>query len=267
MAQVFTVRASSWASLFDCAHRWEGVHILGMRNVAGLRAALGTATHAGTAAFDAARVSETPITVDDASSVLVDALHGAEFDASKDEDLSVQKAESIGLALLDQYCTEISPQFDFLAVEMETAPLEIDCGGGMVIRMTGTLDRSRVRHTDDGNSIADIKTGGAAVSKGVAKTRGHAPQVGTYELLFEHTTGQPVTAPATIIGMKTKGKPEIAVGEIPGAKAVMTGDASSEGLLAYAAAMFRTGMFPPNPSSMLCGERYCARWHVCRYHE
>lgn len=25
---VFTVRASSWGRLFDCAHAWEGTHIL-----------------------------------------------------------------------------------------------------------------------------------------------------------------------------------------------------------------------------------------------
>ena len=36
---VFTVRASSWGRLFDCAHAWEGTHILGMRKASGMRAA------------------------------------------------------------------------------------------------------------------------------------------------------------------------------------------------------------------------------------
>ncbi|EMI4895455.1 PD-(D/E)XK nuclease family protein, partial [Pseudomonas aeruginosa] len=29
--QTITVRASSWGALFDCAFRWEGVHLLKMR--------------------------------------------------------------------------------------------------------------------------------------------------------------------------------------------------------------------------------------------
>jgi hypothetical protein len=51
---VFKVRASSWGRLFDCAYAWEGTHILGLKKASGLRAQLGTAIHASTAAFDLA---------------------------------------------------------------------------------------------------------------------------------------------------------------------------------------------------------------------
>ena len=39
------------------------------------------------------------------------------------------------------------------------------------------------------------------------------------------------------------------------------------GLIEYAAVMFRTGLFPPNNQSILCSERYCARWAACKFHE
>ncbi|EQB2522406.1 PD-(D/E)XK nuclease family protein, partial [Pseudomonas aeruginosa] len=99
------------------------------------------------------------------------------------------------------------------------------------------------------------------------KTKGHKAQIGTYELLYEHTTGDAITAPAEIIGLKTKGKPEAAVGEIVGARQMMAGSESHRGLIDYAADMFRSGLFPPNPQSPLCSPKYCPRWRTCPYHE
>src|SRR5690606_39960817 len=125
---------------------------------------------------------------------------------------------------------------------------------------TGTHARARRQGDQLGGGIAGPTTGGAAVSQGAAKARGHKPQIGTYELLYEHTTGEPCTAPAEIIGLKTKGKPETGTGEITGARELMVGTEDFPGLIQFAADMFRTGLFPPNPSSALCSERYCPRW-------
>ena len=260
------IRASSWASLFDCSYRFEGIHLLGMRNTVGLRAALGTAIHAGTAAFDQARITGDAVTADDAAGVLVDKLRDPEneFDAGKD-DLSMREAETTGITLLTKYCREVSPQYNFLAVEMETKPMDIDCGGGVTIRLTGTMDRARIKKTNFGIGIADLKSGAAAVQKGVAVTKGHAAQVGTYELLFEHTTGESITTEAEIIGLQTKGKAEIATGTISNAKRVMVGDQDNPGLIEFAADMFRSGRFYPNPKSMLCSEKFCARWNKCTF--
>jgi len=103
------------------------------------------------------------------------------------------------------------------------------------------------------------------VQKGVAVTKGHGAQIGTYELLFEHTTGESITSEAEIIGLKTKGKPEIATGSIKNAKRIMTGDQNNPGLIEFAADMFRSGRFFPNSKSMLCSEKYCPRWNSCHF--
>lgn len=264
---VYKVRASSWARLFDCAHAWEGTHMLGLTKPSSPRAQLGTALHASTAAFDQSRIDGTGMTADDAADVLMDELiHPKREVVWTRDDLSLKEAQIIALTLHTKYCIEWSPRFEYIAVELATTPYQIDCGGGVVIELTGTLDRSRLRRDTGRVGINDLKSGGTAVQDGVAKTRGHAAQIGTYEILAEATTGQPITAPAEIIGLKTKGKPEIAVGEIKGAREIMIGTEGSPGLIEYGAGMFRSGLFPPNPQSMLCSQKYCPRWETCKFH-
>lgn len=264
----YRVRASSWGELFDCAHRWEGKHLLGMRNQVGMAAVLGTAIHASTAAFDQSRITGAGLSPDDTAGVLVDKLRNPDDEfVARDEDMSVAEAERVGLTLHTRYCVEISPRYTFRSVEMETAPLDIDCGNGVVVRLTGTMDRSRIKVSSEGIGIADLKSGGRAVEKGAAKTKGHAAQVGTYEMLFEHTTGELITESAEIIGLKTSGKPEVATAEIRNAKRQMLGTDEHKGLIEYAAEMFRSGLFPPNPSSVLCSQKYCARWGSCCFHD
>lgn len=262
------VRASSWGALFDCAMRWEGIHLLRMRNGVGLRAALGTAIHAGTASFDQARLDGAAITADDAAGVFIDKLKDPEneYDPGKD-DLTVREAQRIGISLLTQYCLEVSPRYDFVAVEMETKPLDIDCGGGVIVRLTGTMDRARVRRSTLGVGIADLKSGSSAVQQGVAVTKGHGPQVGTYELLYEHTTGDSISDISEIIGLKTKGTLEIATAPVRNAKRAMLGTESSPGLIQFAADIFRSGRFYPNPKSLLCAEKYCPRYRNCHFHD
>ena len=262
------VRASSWASLFDCAYRWQGIHLLDMPNVVGIRAALGTAIHAGTAAFDQARLDDSDITFDDAAGVMIDKLYDPEneYDPEKD-DLTKREAERIGITLTTRYCREISPRYNFVAVEMDTKPLDIDCGGGIIVRLTGTMDRARIRKVMTGVGIADLKSGSTAVQKGIANTKGHSAQVGTYELLYEHTTGEAITDEAEIIGLKTSGTPEIATATISNSRTVMVGTEERPGLIDFAAQMFRSGDFYPNPRSLLCSEKYCPRWSRCHFHD
>lgn len=265
---ITTVRASSWAALFDCAYKWEGANLLGMRKPSGLRALLGTAIHASTAVFDQARVNHEDVRPDDAAGVLVDTIAKPAFDVDwSQDDLSKGDATRIGLALHSKYCLEVSPRFSFVAVEMQTKPLDIDCGGGVVVRITGTMDRCRIKKATGGIGIQDLKSGVQAVQKGEAKTKGHSAQIGTYEMLTQHTLGEEITEPADIIGLKTSGTPEVAVGQIRHARRVMVGDDQHQGLIHFAADMFHSGLFPPNPQSLLCSEKYCARWHKCPYHE
>lgn len=270
MSDPIRVRASSWGGLFDCAYRWEGTHLLGLQGSSGIRAALGTGLHASTAAYDGSRLyGASGMSVMDSASVLVDKLRdpGYEIDTRKD-DITRAEAERIGLSLHSRYCAEWSPRFVFQAVELETKPLDVDCGNGVTIRLTGTLDRSRLVARSTGTlRVADLKSGGRAIVNGQANTKGHAAQVGTYEILYAHTTGMPVEGPSEIIGMQTTGKPAIARGEISGARELLTGTPEAPGLMSIAAQMFKSGLFPPNPSSMLCAEKYCSRWHRCPYHQ
>lgn len=265
---VFTVRASAWGSLFDCAHRFEGEHILGIRKPAGLRAHLGTSIHASTAAFDSARLpGGSPISADDAAEVFVKTLRepDREVDFSKD-DLTVRDAERIGLQLHTMYCLDLAPQFTFKSVEQTLNPLNIDCGGGMVVRLTGTMDRARVAQTSGGIVIPDVKTGARVISQGVAQIKGRAPQVGTYQLMYEATEGV-ITSGGQVLALSTSSRPAAAASEVFDAKRVMVGTPDQPGLIEHAAVMFRTGLFPPNPASVLCSEKYCARWSRCIYRD
>lgn len=266
--RIIPVRASSWGGLFDCAYKWEGEQLLGMRKPSGMRAHLGTAIHAGTAAFDLGRMpGNGPLTVDEAAGAFVDALHHPAYDvATGTDDLKMREAERIGLLLHTAYCYDVSPQFQFRSVEGSLQPLDIDCGGGITVRLTGTMDRARVAESDAGVVIPDIKTGQRVIENGVAQVKGRSAQLGTYQLMYESETGE-LTAGGQVIALKTSKKPEVAVSRVIDAKRVMLGNDTTKGLIAHAADMFRSGNFPPNPSSPLCSEKYCARWNSCTFHE
>lgn len=265
---VYTVRASSWGSLFDCAHKWEGEHILGIRKPAGLRAHLGTSIHASTAAYDLGRLpGGEPISVDDAAGVFVDTLRQPDRDVDySQDDITVREAESIGLRLHTSYCMDIAPQFTYVSVEAKLPPLDIECGGGITVRLTGSMDRARVAESPGGVVIPDVKTGSAVIEHGQAKTKGRAPQLGTYQIMYEQGEKVP-TVGAQIIALQTNSRAMTAVSGVFDAKRVMVGTEDHPGLIQFAAQMFKSGLFPPNPQSMLCSPKYCARWNTCPYHE
>lgn len=264
---VTTVRASSWGSLFDCAYRWEGQHLLGIRKPSGLRAQLGTAVHASTAVFDRGRITGEAVSVDDAAGVLVDQLKNPECDVDYSaDDITPREAEAIGLRLHTAYCLDVSPRFEFTSVEKTLQPLDIDCGNGDIVRLTGSMDRARIVQAGGAEVIADAKTGARVIEDGAAVVKGRAPQLGTYQLLREAETGA-ATAGGQIIALQTNNAARVAVSHVFDAKRVMVGTEGHTGLLEIGAAMFRTGLFPPNPQSVLCSPKYCARWATCHFHE
>lgn len=268
-SSTYTIRASSFGELFDCALRWQAKHLLGMRMPNSPRALIGTGVHAGTAVFDQAKVGGgQPISVDDAAGVAVDAI--AERIAEEGvrwttDDPNRKDVEKIALRVTTAYCNDVSPRYEFEAVEMETKPLSIDCGGGITIVLTGTLDRARIRAGSHG--ITDLKTGRSAVVGGRAATKKHRPQIGTYELLYEHSTGNAITGPGEILGINTSGSFQFGTADVHGAKALLLGNDDAPGLIELAAGMFRTGLFYPNPQSTLCDARYCPRFARCPYSE
>lgn len=268
------VRASGLATAFDCAHRWEGDVLLGLRLPSSPRAALGTSVHAGTAVYDLAVMQGNPIKVADAADVVVDTIRNSREEVDwNGSDLRPKQVEQIALDLYWRYCTEWSPKFTFSAVELTVKPLTMDCGDGVKLTLTGTLDRMRIVAGPAGKPrVKDLKTGRAAVIEDPetkrlkAAVNKHRAQVGVYEILSAHTLQREVDTTSDVLAMSTTGKRPIATGEITGARELVLGRSEEEpGLLDYLADNLRAGRFPPNPASPLCSSRYCARWRTCRY--
>lgn len=260
---IIPIRASSLAELFDCPARWSAKHIDGLRLPRSAAAQLGTAVHASTGAFDASRLpGGNAITADEAAGALVDAIHHPEEDVDW-EDTAPRDAERIGLALHSRYCAEVAPTQVYRGVEVLCEKLEIPDLG---IALTGTTDR--VRETEAGLGIVDLKTGGRAVgADGRATTQGHALQLGVYELLAEQAMGLAIAAPAQIVGLNTGKTPaaqRVGTGEVTTARAALIGDAERPGMLEYASRLIHRGDFFGNSKSVLCSARYCPAHPTCR---
>lgn len=260
------IRASSLSGLFDCGHRWEGEHLLGMRGPRGARAQLGTAVHAGTAVFDAGRLpGGDAVSADDAADAVVDAINKPEEDVDW-SDLAPRRAEKIALALHTKYCADVAPKQTYLGVEVKCERLELPDLG---IALGGTTDRIRIA-ANGRYGIVDLKTGARAVgSDGKVETKKHAIQLGVYELLAQHASGVEIGAPAQIVGMNTGETPatqRIGFGEVKNAAAALIGTDEEPGFLQQASRIVQSGDFPANPNSYLCSPKFCARWNSCRFH-
>lgn len=264
MSQIVTVRASALSTLFDCPARFEARHIRGMKMPRTGKAQLGTAVHASTAAYDSSVLEGRGITIDEAAAAAVDAIHKPDEEVAWEDDLPASDAESIALALHRKYCAEVAPKQDYAAVEVTCERLEIaDLG----LALTGTTDR--VRRTESGYGISDLKTGKQAVrADGSVDTSRHAMQLGVYELLAENASGVPITEPAQIVGMQT-GKTDkaqrVGTAEVHTARELLVGTPDQPGVLEYAAKLIHSGAFYGNPSSPLCNPKYCPVYNTCHF--
>lgn len=265
------VRASSWPSLFDCAYKWYWQNLMGLRSPSGGAAALGTAVHAGTAAYDQQILDGKFAQIIDAVDVARDALANPRDEVLWDEGLTPNEADTLAVKLTSRYCAEIAPTRTYTAVELECTALDIATEHG-VVRVTGTTDR--VRQLEDGRKgISDVKTGGRATEKTAtggrrAVTKGHHIQLGIYTLMAEQASGERMDGPAEIIGLQTSKDTPCATGDIADVKTPLLGDGKVPGLISIAAGMLKSGVFPPNPKSMLCSAKYCpAHASHCKYHD
>lgn len=263
MGQIVTIRASSLGRLFDCPASWAATHIYGKRLPSSGKATLGKAVHASTAVYDQSALDGAGITAEEAASAAVDAIYQPDEEVIWDEE-KPQEVEKIALSLHRKYCDQIAPRQSYAAVEIRCDGLQITDLG---LALTGTTDR--IVCTEEGYGIADIKTGKAAVgADGKVKTAGHAYQMGVYELLAEHGSGLPITAPAEIIGLntaKTDAAQRVGTGQIEGAREVLLGDENGPGILQMAAAIVHSGNFYGNPKSMMCHPRYCPEYPTCKF--
>ncbi|WP_027184794.1 RecB family exonuclease [Desulfovibrio inopinatus] len=257
------LRASSLKELMDCPARWEAKNIKGLRTPSGPNAVLGKAVHASTAVFDQSRMDGAGLTPDDAAGALVDEVYKPKEDVVWD-DSSPKEVENIGLALHSLYCTTVSPNFEYAGVEILCTGLEITDLG---LLLTGTTDR--VVFSGVGHGIADVKTGKNVVGKDrTIKTQGYGLQIAIYELLAQAAMGVPITEPGTIIGLqaaKTDRGRRAGVTAVHGTRDILLGDEDHPGVLHHASRILHGGYFHGNPSSMMCGPKYCPIHQSCRY--
>jgi hypothetical protein len=227
------------------------------------KAILGRAVHASTALYDQSVIDQTGITINEAAAAAVDAIHKPDEEVNWEEE-NPNEAEKIAVSLHGKYCTTIAPTQKYRAVEVTCDRLEIaDLG----IALTGTTDR--VYESDEGLGIGDVKTGKQAVAAdGKVNTKGHAYQMGVYELLAEKGSGLPITQPARIFGLNTAKTPasqRVGTGIINDARSVLVGDEESPGILQMGAKLIHGGDFWGNPKSMMCHERYCPIYLTCKF--
>jgi hypothetical protein len=261
-----TIRASSWPTLFDCSLRWYYQNVRGMRTPSRGKSQLGTALHKATAVYDTPRVNGDAGNLSEALGALVETLEKPAQEVVWDDDFKQPKAESIGLALTRNYAEQIAPSHQYRAVEIACNALDITTESG-VVRINGTTDRVRV--TEDGREgISDIKSGGRAVgADGRAVTKGHHLQTGIYRIMAEAALERVLDAPDEIIGLQVAANARVGCGEIGDSRTPLVGDADSPGLIEMAGRMLKSGIFPPNPRSMLCSPVYCGGYGVCKFHD
>ncbi|MBN6741317.1 PD-(D/E)XK nuclease family protein [Acidithiobacillus sp. MC6.1] len=258
------MRASSWADFFDCSQRWYYTHVEKLAGRQSHQATIGSAVHEGAAYFDMARLAGQPVPINDACEKAMGyiAEHGEETDWSA---LPQENAESVVRLLTQNYCTLIAPKRNWVAVESRCAGVDIETDHG-ILRVTGTIDR--VEDTDRGYRVSDLKSGKSAVKSGsmVANAKAHAAQLGIYTLMAEAELGIEMTAPAEIIGLNSTRDGRIGTVEIEDVKTPLLGTEDAPGLIDMAARMLSLGLFPPNPRSMMCGEKWCAGYSRCHFH-
>jgi hypothetical protein len=274
-----TIRASSWGDFFDCPQRWYWKNIEGVYSPSRGASVVGSAVHKGAEVFDRANLARTPVSIDAAVDAAADYVRNPVRDdgtpqavewGDDEERITQPVALDLSVKLTAKYCREVANDMEYSAVEVKCTRLDVSTDSG-VVRMTGTIDRVRV-YPNRTKGVADFKSGGKAV-EGItsgtprAVTRGHQLQLGAYTLMSEQELKEKLDGPATIIGFQTNSKLHIAEGVVERPKLPLVGTADKPGMIEMAATMLKSGLFPPNPKSMLCSKKWCPAYDLCIYHE
>jgi len=253
------IRASSIASIIDCPLRGLSI-VLGLVKPlpSTAPAAIGTAVHASTAAFDQAVATGDDVKPDDTAQVAVDLICRPEEDVDWGR-VSEKEALRRALGVHTRYCTDVAPRMTYTEIELDLAPFDVNVEG-VEIQLTGTLDRVARDDPTMKIGVADIKTGARACSQSPGKHKG---QLATYELLYENTTGQTCTLPPAILALQTSSEYQVDVKTVQNARDSLVGVDEQIGYLQYIARMLKSGDFIGNPSSWLCSEKYCPLHNSC----
>jgi hypothetical protein len=270
MALNTAIRASSLGTLFDCAARFEATQIKKIRGPISSSALLGSAVHASTALYDKSVIDGSGITIDEAIGAAVDSIQKPEDEIDWPYGMTPQVLEHQAIDLHRLYCNEISPTIEYIGVEVTCQELELT---DLNITLTGTIDRVYAKKDPETAEIefgiADIKTGKSIVkTDGTVESKNHAFQMGVYSLLAQVALNKPMTGPAQILGLqagKTAKGQRTGIGKIYNSINMLVGDDDNPGLLHYAAKLINSGIFFPNPKSMMCHRTYCPIWDNCRF--
>jgi hypothetical protein len=276
------VRASSIKDALDCAMRYEAKNLLGIRMPSAGIAHLGTAIHAGAAIYDQSVIDGKPVSHDEAVGRFVDTLHldrnpeePTDDGVVWDEDMPRAEAEEVGTKGIINYIEDIGSKRHYKAVEAKLEKFPVSFPDQQVtIILTGKTDRIRAVERQVfaggiGHGITDLKSGKTRVSKAEKRVAVNAEkaQLGVYELIAEKGTGIPITAPAEIAGISTAKHASVATIEVHGTREALVGTGETPGVLDFLARMLRNGLFPPNPSSNLCSQKFCPIYSRCPYHD
>lgn len=259
------IRASSIASIIDCPLRGLSIALGLVKPLPSTApAAIGTAVHASTAAFDHAIAEGYDAKADDTAEVAVDLICKPEEEVDWGR-VSEKEALRRALGVHTRYCTDIAPAMTYTEIELDLAPFTVSVEG-VEIELTGTLDRVCVNPlsaTKEGvykHGIADLKTGARACSQSPGKHKG---QLAVYELLYENTTGQACELEPAILQLQTSAEYQVDVKTVQNARDSLVGDGEQIGYLHHIARMLKSGDFIGNPSSWLCSEKYCPLHNSC----
>lgn len=248
---------------------WHALNVDKIYRPSSVPAIMGTAIHHGTAVYDAAKVEQRTPNIDEAVNAAQDKLVHPDDDVIwTDDDYSRRQAEEITIKATEKYCNEISPLYQYSAIELRPLPLDIEVEGE-IIRISGQMDRTRIiKGKENETGVADLKTGKTIISaSGKVNAKGYKFQLGVYEILTEHSYGKKVTLPAHIPAVSTSRKPRTGIAEIHGAKDLMLGTDENPGMIETAAKMVKHGLFPPNPNSRLCSKKFCPVYERCPAHD
>lgn len=254
MTSIIRTRASSLADLADCPARWKAKHIDKITLPSSGKAALGTAIHVGTAVYDVGQMNQAPVSPADCAAVAADAVRSPDEEVDW-FDIPQGKAIDLAVDLTIRYTELVQPTW--AAVEPALPPLQVTLDSGRTIELTGHPDNV-IKH-GDGFRVRDRKSGTRVVTRGGVDTSLHRGQLGVYEILIEQAYG-PITGPAEIVAMPTSrhGAP-IVVAPVEGAK-----DHALD-WLPILDMYLEHDLWPGNPRSMMCSEKYCPIYHKCKY--
>lgn len=222
-------------------------------------ALIGTAVHAGAAAYDEARRSGAPIPMDEAALIARDAVEHPEQEVDWRND-EYTKTEALMVAgwTTGLYVTRVADTMTYVSVEEQLPDVTIRVGE-VDITLTGHVDRIRIDDTG-AVGVSDLKTG-RRIHPAV-----HRPQLAVYRTMA--TVARPelaITGNDEIIAMDINNGTVERVA-LPGdSMAMLVGSEGRPGLLHHVASMMKNETFYGNPRSQLCSAKFCPRYKACPF--